>query len=98
MILVAGGLALFFKNMEEGFDVSLFLRRESQKEHLRECWVDTRIWEKEYKTKEGRITFMKKRLTLLSGILTSMLGGGSEGRGKGNKIEQEGLRVMKVDA
>ena len=49
-------------------------------------------------SKEGRLTFMKKRSTLLSGSLTSMLRGGSEGRGKGNKVEPEGERDIELGA
>ena len=52
LLSMAGGLSLFFKNVDEGFDVSLFWRWKSGKEHARECWVDTNIWEKEYKTKD----------------------------------------------
>ena len=52
MLIMAGGLALFFKNMEEGFDVSLFWRRKSGMEHVRECRVDNFFWEKAYKTED----------------------------------------------
>ena len=46
MLLMAGRLALFFKNVEEGFDVSLFCRRKSGKERGRECWIDNKIWKR----------------------------------------------------
>ena len=36
----------------EGFDISLFWRRKSGKQHARNCWVDKKVWEKAYKTKD----------------------------------------------
>ena len=52
ILLMFIGLVLFFKNVEEGFVVSFFWRRKSGKEHVRECWVDKKIWEKSCKTKD----------------------------------------------
>ena len=52
MLLMASGLAIFFKNMDEGFDVSLFWRRKSGKEHIRGDWIDKKIGRREGKTKD----------------------------------------------
>ena len=51
LLLMAVGLFLFFKNVDEGFDISLFWRRKAGKEHATNCWVDENVWEKAYKTK-----------------------------------------------
>ena len=53
LLLMAVGLTLFFKNMDEGFDISLFSKRKSGKQHIRNCWVDEKIWKRSFKSKDA---------------------------------------------
>ena len=55
LLLMAVGLTLFFKNMDESFDVSLFWKRKSGKEHVKEIWVDEKIWGKASKAKDDEL-------------------------------------------
>ena len=54
MLLIIGGLTLFFKNLAKGFDITLFWRRKPGKEHTRDDWVDKNIWRRsKFKTKDA---------------------------------------------
>ena len=52
ILLMAIGLVIFFKNTNESFNLSLFWRRKSGKNLVRDCWLDDKIWAKEYQSKK----------------------------------------------
>mmetsp|Transcript_22733 Transcript_22733/g.47332 ORF Transcript_22733/g.47332 Transcript_22733/m.47332 type:complete len:716 (-) Transcript_22733:35-2182(-) len=53
MLLMAVGLVLFFCNMNDGFDVSLFWKEKSGRAHMRDCWCDKKIWRKSLRDKDA---------------------------------------------
>ncbi|GMH64394.1 hypothetical protein TL16_g03953 [Triparma laevis f. inornata] len=46
------GLFMFFRNVDENFDVNLFWRPKGGVQHMRERWEDAEIWVKTCKTKD----------------------------------------------
>ena len=52
LLLLAIGLAIFFRNMKEDFETSVFWRRKSGKEMIRDLWLDKKIWDKCSRSKD----------------------------------------------
>ncbi|GMI30400.1 hypothetical protein TeGR_g11153 [Tetraparma gracilis] len=48
MVLCIGGLTYFLGNLDEGFDRGLFVRPQSGKRYVEECWDDELVWERKF--------------------------------------------------